>query len=352
MLIADLRRRRLLGARFLKTPFLTILDLAGPALASAFSVIALLIHCATSANSGNQGPATSAFVEFIAGVAITYYLWGEGKRSIQFQRPNGIVFGQFCILGGIVVYIAGLLRPNLTAARWFSVEQVTALAGIAIGGVLLLWIVPRFLKDREEHRIVSYVAERGTETQAEYHPATPECPHPERWRMFDSMSAEIEVLDFLECMITTLKPQLVLETGTFIGLSTLRMAAGMKKNGFGKTISCEFDPVVYASAKKKIDASGLAEWIELRNESSLETTVEGQIDIFFSDSDIVIREQEVRRFLSQVSPYGVILMHDASSHNKHVREGALRLEKEGLISVVLLSTPRGLVLAQRKEGRE
>jgi hypothetical protein len=45
-------------------------------------------------------------------------------------------------------------------------------------------------------------------------------------------------------------------------------------------------------------------------------------------------------------------MHDASSSMKTVREGALRLEKEGLISVVLLPTPRGLVVAQKREGRQ
>ena len=76
--------------------------------------------------------------------------------------------------------------------------------------------------------------------------------------------------------------------------------------------------------------------IDLRNESSLEMKVEGTIDLFFSDSDMPIREQEVRRYLPQMSPFGIILMHDASSHLKEVREAALKLEREGLISVVLL----------------
>ena len=52
-----------------------------------------------------------------------------------------------------------------------------------------------------------------------------------------------------------------------------------------------------------------------------------------------------------ISPHGVILMHDASSHLKTVRDAALRLEREGLISAILLPTPRGLVLAQRVNGR-
>src|SRR5262249_24923430 len=99
-------------------------------------------------------------------------------------------------------------------------------------------------------------------------------------------------------------------------------------------------------------ASGLKEWIDLRNESSLEIRLEGQIDLLFSDSDPPLREQEVRRFLPQMSPYGLILMHDASSHLKTVRDAALKMEAEGLISTVLMPTPRGLVIAQKRQGRK
>jgi len=185
----------------------------------------------------------------------------------------------------------------------------------------------------------------------EYHRATPECPHPERWSMYDSMTAEVEVLEFLRTLVTTVKPGLVVETGSFLGASTLVIAEGLRMNGFGRIVSCETDPKVFAAAKEKIDASPLRDLIDLRNESSLEMNVEGTIDMFFSDSDMPIREQEVRRYLPQISPFGLILMHDASSHLKHVREAALKLEREGLISVVLLPTPRGLVVAQRREGR-
>ncbi len=45
-------------------------------------------------------------------------------------------------------------------------------------------------------------------------------------------------------------------------------------------------------------------------------------------------------------------MHDASSHSGPIREAALRLEAEGLLSVVLLPTPRGLVVAQKRAGRK
>ena len=207
-------------------------------------------------------------------------------------------------------------------------------------------------KETQEHKILRQIERTGDQLQSEYHRATPECPHPERWHMFDSMTAEAEVLEFLRTVVTTIKPDLVVETGTFSGISTLWIAEGLKANGRGRVITCEFDTTVYENAKTRIAASGLADWIELRNESSLEMNVDGTIDLFFSDSDMPIREQEIRRFLPQINPYGLILMHDASSHLKTVREAALKLEREGLISVVLLRTPRGLVVAQKRAGRK
>ncbi len=206
-------------------------------------------------------------------------------------------------------------------------------------------------KEKQERRILRQIERSGDQLQPEYHRPTPECPHPERWQMYDSMTAEVEVLEFLRTLVTTIKPELVVETGTFSAISTLWIAEGLKANGRGRVISCEFDEPIYRNAKARIEGSGLAEWIELRNESSLEMKIEGTIDLFFSDSDMPIREQEIRRFLPQINPCGIILMHDASSHLKTVRDAALNLEKDGLISAVLLPTPRGLVVAQRKLPR-
>ena len=186
----------------------------------------------------------------------------------------------------------------------------------------------------------------------EYHRPTPECTHPERWSMYDSMTAEVEVLEFLRTLVTTVKPELVVETGAFLAVSTLWIAEGLKRNGFGKVISCELDPVVFAKAKNNVAASGLAEWIDLRHQSSFELEIPAIIDLLFSDSDISVREQEVLRFLPMMRPQGLILMHDASSHLMTVREAAMKLEAGGLLSVVLLPTPRGLVVAQKREGRK
>jgi hypothetical protein len=48
-----------------------------------------------------------------------------------------------------------------------------------------------------------------------------------------------------------------------------------------------------------------------------------------------------------MNPNGIILIHDASSHLEVVREMAIRLQSEGLLSAIFLPTPRGLVMAQK-----
>src|SRR5436853_2526217 len=140
-------------------------------------------------------------------------------------------------------------------------------------------------KQKQEHKILRQIQRTGDVLQSEYHRPTPECPNPERWSMYDSMTAEVEVLEFLRSLVHTMKPRTVVETGTFMGISTLSIAEGLKANGFGKVITCEYDPAVWMKAKERFAGSGLAEWIECRNESSLEIKVPDTIDLLFSDSD-------------------------------------------------------------------
>jgi prolipoprotein diacylglyceryl transferase len=357
-------------ARQNRMPMLTMLDAASPAAALGYGIgrIGCLI-----AGDGDYGIPTSLpwgmsfpdglvpttqrvhptpIYEFLVALAIAWYLWRQGAKSTRGPRPTGEVFASYLLLSGGARFLVEFIRINPRSFFGLTNAQVASLLSILVGTVLLVRLKRGFRRQKPTHRILNHAAERGDLVQKEYHRATPECPHPERWRMFDGQTAEVEVLEFLKAMVTTLKPQLVVETGTFMGLSTVRIAEGLKQNGLGRVITCESDPVVFAQAQERIRASGLAKWIDARNQPSLELRVPGTIDLLFSDSDIPVREEEVRHFLPQMNPHGLILMHDASSHVKTVREAALRLEQEGLISVVLLPTPRGLVVAQKRQGRK
>jgi len=359
-----------LMARRLKIPLLLFLDICSPAACVGYAIGR--IGCLLSGD-GDYGMPTSLpwgmsfpngvvpttqrvhptpLYEFFIWLAIAAFLWHMGTKSLRGPKACGEIFANYLILTGLARFLIEFIRINPRSFFGLSNAQAASLLSILVGAVLLWRIKSQFHALKKEHRIVEHIAARGDVLQPEYHKPTPECPHPERWHMYDSMTAEVEVLDFLKSIVTTIKPELVVETGTFSGLSTLRIAEGLKANGFGRVITCEYDAKVFAAAKERFAASGLIEWIDARNESSLQMKVDGRIDLLFCDSDTPIRGKEVRHFLPQINPYGLILMHDASSSMKVVREAALQMEQEGLISVVLLPTPRGLVVAQKREGRK
>jgi predicted O-methyltransferase YrrM len=345
---ADVQRRRLTFQKRAGWRLLTALDVA--CLAATAGVACGLIPLAVVSGSAPlYAPETWGIA---AAALLAFFLWSEGRRQLQFQRPAGIVFGEWLILGGAYQLIETAVFGGRAHVPYGAAAVTGCVVAILAGGAVIAVIVPRFVKRYEGHHILDRVSEQEDFVQPEYVGPTLECPHPEWWQMVDSQSSELEILDFLKSIVITTKPQLIVETGTFIGYSAIKMAEGLKANGFGKLITIEFDPDIFAKAKQRIELSGLRDWIEYRNASSLETPIDGTIDILFSDSHLTIREQEIRRFLPQIDPRGLILIHDASSHFKVVREAALRLEQEGLISVALLSTPRGLVIAQKRAGRK
>src|SRR5580704_12822528 len=358
----------ILAKRF-RIPVLAFLDLCSPAAAVGYAIGR--IGCLLSGDGDYGIPTTlpwgmsfpngvvpttarvhpTPIYEFFVWLAIAAFLWHMGTKALRGPKAAGEIFCNYLILTGAARFLVEFIRINPRSFFGMSNAQAASLASILAGAVLLWRLKSQFRGRKKEHRIVEHIAAHGDVLQPEYHRPTPECPHPERWYMYDSMTAEAEVLDFLKALVQTVKPELVVETGTFSGLSTLRIAEGLKANGLGRVITCEYDPKVFAVAAKRFADSGLGDWIDARNESSLEMKVDGRIDLLFCDSDAPIREQEVRKFLPQMNPHGLILMHDASSAMKTVREGALKLEADGLISVLLLPTPRGLVVAQKREGR-
>lgn len=344
----EMRRRRLRFTRSAGWNLPSVLDIGSVAAIGAIAV-ACAVMLSSDSFSRHVIPLDAPLTwRIVACILVGSFIWAEGRRQVQLQRPGGLVFAETLILAGMYLLLESLFFPGVS---WTPPARFFFLLGIVSGGIVIAMVLPSFLKGREEHRILQRIAQQGEFVQAEWAPPTPECPHPERWHMLDAQSAEIEVLEFLRSLILLVKPDLIVETGTFIGHSSLMMAEALEANGRGRIITIEYDPAVFRKAKEQIDGSHLRWRIEYRNGSSLEETIDGNIDILYSDSDINMREQEVRRFLPQMKPGGLVLIHDASSHFKVVRAAALRLEEEGLLSIVLLSSPRGLCLAQKRAGR-
>ena len=182
---------------------------------------------------------------------------------------------------------------------------------------------------------------------------TAECPEPQRWSCFDAMSAEVEVLEFLANLVLTIKPKLIVETGTFAGYSALYMGKALKKIGRGKLITCEVDPRLHAAATELVKRNQLEDFVECRLQPSLEVKLEGEIDFLFSDSEPTLRVQEIEHFWKQLTPCSLIAIHDVNSGAHHaLRREVLSLDANDKLSVVMLPTPRGLALAQKCRGRK
>jgi len=186
----------------------------------------------------------------------------------------------------------------------------------------------------------------------EYHRATPSVRIRSHWSMYDSMTAEVEVLEFLATLVDDRQAEPDRgRQGVSRGQLDLD-GAGAEADGFGRIVSCEFDPQVFAKAQEKMRLRAWPSGSILRNVS--EPRDGGQRDHRFVVQRQRVDDPRAGRCgdSSADRPNGLVLMHDASSHPGMIREAALRLEAEGLLSVVLLPTPRGWRWRMKRAGRK
>jgi hypothetical protein len=119
------------------------------------------------------------------------------------------------------------------------------------------------------------------------------------WEVYDGTASEVEMGDLLYGLVRMLKPDLVVETGTYKGNSTQRMAKAVEKNGLGRIVTCDpyqnnpwFPPAWPEITFKRCESLSVEELKEA--------------DFVFSDSheDVRMLEYEL------VKPGCVFVIHD------------------------------------------
>jgi caffeoyl-CoA O-methyltransferase len=90
---------------------------------------------------------------------------------------------------------------------------------------------------------------------------------------------------FLSFLVSMLRPERVLEIGTFTGYSSLSMAEALPPGG--RIVTCDISEEHVAIARRHIDASPYADRIEIRVGPAIETmrTLTGPFDLVFIDAD-------------------------------------------------------------------
>jgi caffeoyl-CoA O-methyltransferase len=90
---------------------------------------------------------------------------------------------------------------------------------------------------------------------------------------------------FLSFLVSMLRPQLVLEIGTFTGYSALSMAEALPPGG--RIVTCDISEEHVAIARRHIDASPHADRIEIRRGPALQTiaAIDEPIDFCLIDAE-------------------------------------------------------------------
>jgi caffeoyl-CoA O-methyltransferase len=112
---------------------------------------------------------------------------------------------------------------------------------------------------------------------------------------------------FLEILAFTSGAKEVLEIGTFTGYGTLSLASGLADGG--RVVTCEISEEHAAIARRHIEASPLADRIDLRIGAALETIAAepGPFDLVFIDADKPAYVKYYEAVLPKLAPRGLII---------------------------------------------
>jgi caffeoyl-CoA O-methyltransferase len=165
---------------------------------------------------------------------------------------------------------------------------------------------------------------------------------------------------FLEALVWTAQPQLVLELGTYSGYSALAMAAALPPGG--RIVTCELSDEHADFAQRHIDASPYADRIELRRGPALETvaTLDGPFDLVFIDADKPNYVNYYEAVLPKLAERGLIAAdntlwsgnvageEDQSDAAMALRAFNDRVRDDDRVVCVMLSVRDGITLIRRR----
>jgi predicted O-methyltransferase YrrM len=190
-------------------------------------------------------------------------------------------------------------------------------------------------------------------------------PAPAGFSMFNTGGVEVEVGEFLYSLVRMIKPGFIVETGTHLGISSLYMALGCRDNAKGSIWTYEVIPSLQKDARALWNDIGVQSFINSLLQPSLNAVIPSNlpIDLLFLDSEPQYRFDEFLKFWDQVSPGGLILVHDlhpSLGHHGQTHHGVYdwpygdfrtkigSFIKEHKIQTVSFPTPRGLTIFQKE----
>jgi glycosyltransferase involved in cell wall biosynthesis len=155
------------------------------------------------------------------------------------------------------------------------------------------------------------------------------------WSMFDSVTPEVEVLDFLNALVRLVKPRRALDTSGWLGRSAVAIAAALRDNGFGELEALTRDDGAAAYAAAEVAAAGLAALVTFRDDAGERPAASEPFDFAFFGRRA---SGELTRWHDALADGATIVFHGPTD--------------AGLVDGFAPNTPRGLwVGTLAKAGR-
>jgi len=155
--------------------------------------------------------------------------------------------------------------------------------------------------------------------------------------------------EFLYSLIRIIRPKLVLETGTNVGISGRYIALALADNGGGRFDTIEHDGEIAKQARLKIKAPGVT--VNVLNMSTGEFVPTEQYDMMFFDSNPKDRFVDMDTLFDRLNPGGIIGVHDQKNVENEIMGGIPSSIKErihvGELRGMAFMTDHGLCLFQK-----
>lgn len=156
-------------------------------------------------------------------------------------------------------------------------------------------------------------------------------------------SAELELLDFLYFLVRLLKPELVVECGSHVGLASYALGRAIQDNGHGEVITSDINAECSNIAAKRCE--GLPVTVNHCSAFGLPIELADFLFLDFDNPEGSPRPvDEVRlEALRMAKPGSLVLVHD-TRHEPHLAEGIEKTEKQ---FINFKQTWRGFSLIQK-----
>jgi len=151
--------------------------------------------------------------------------------------------------------------------------------------------------------------------ETDVHPHVPE-DKANLYSAADGGSTEYEILNWLYANVRLLKPEYILETGSWEGLGTVALAHACKMNGFGKVITIENNPKQCVKVESMIEENNLKDYAVVECFDSLHylSITNYKFDLGFFDSATEIRPKECEICFNRNIIKNLAVFHDTSPY--------------------------------------